>query len=122
MFDSRCWVLDFSARSLSSSIDYRVSNILERAMTSFRVFYEGHVQGVGFRFTVRHLSKGFDVTGWVRNLPDGRVEVQVTGEEDEVQAFLDRVARGELHSLIHRQTENKLDKPVAYRGFEIRYD
>jgi acylphosphatase len=91
-------------------------------MISLQVFYEGSVQGVGFRWSVRHVTKGFDVTGWVRNLPDGRVELQVTGEEDEVRAFLDRLAQSELHSLIHKQTENKLDKPVTARGFEIRYD
>ena len=93
-----------------------------RAMTSLQVFYEGHVQGVGFRWSVRHAAKGFDVTGWVRNLFDGRVELQVTGQEDEVRGFLDRVAEGELHALIHKQTENRLDKPVAARGFEIRHD
>ena len=91
-------------------------------MTSLQVFYEGNVQGVGFRWTVRDATKGFDVTGGVRNLPDGRVELQVTGEEDEVRAFLDRIAQGELHSLIHKQTENKLEKPVTARGFEIRHD
>ena len=58
-------------------------------MTSLQVFYEGNVQGVGFRWTVRDAAKGFDVTGWVRNLPDGRVELQATGEEAEVRAFLD---------------------------------
>jgi acylphosphatase len=91
-------------------------------MTSLQVFYEGNVQGVGFRWTVRDAAKGFDVTGWVRNLPDGRVELQVTGEEDEVRSFLDRIAQSELHSLIHKQTENKLEKPVTARGFEIRHD
>jgi acylphosphatase len=95
---------------------------LEQVMISLQVFYEGHVQGVGFRFTVRHIAKGFDVTGWVRNLPDGRVELQVTGDEDEVRAFLDQVAQGELHSLIRQQTETKLNEPVAARGFEIRHD
>jgi acylphosphatase len=91
-------------------------------MTSLQVFYEGNVQGVGFRWTVRHTATGFDVTGWVRNLPDGRVELQVNGEENEARAFLDRIAQGELHSLIHKQTENKLEKPVTARGFEIRHD
>jgi acylphosphatase len=91
-------------------------------MTSLQVFYEGNVQGVGFRWTARHAATGFDVTGWVRNLPDGRVELQVNGEENEVRAFLDRIAQGELHSLIHKQTENKLEKPVTARGFEIRHD
>ena len=91
-------------------------------MISLQVFYEGNVQGVGFRWSVRHVAKGFDVTGWVRNLPDGRVELDVTGEEEEVRAFLDRIVQGELHALIHKQTEKKLDKLVTARGFEIRYD
>jgi len=80
------------------------------------------VQGVGFRWSVRDAAKGFDVTGWVRNLPDGRVELQVTGEDDELRAFLDCIAQGELHALIHQQTENRLEKPVTARGFEIRHD
>jgi acylphosphatase len=95
---------------------------LEQVMTSLQVFYEGRVQGVGFRFTVRDIAKGFDVTGWVRNLPDGRVELQATGNEAEVRAFLDQVARSELHSLIRKQTENQLNEPVAARGFDIRHD
>ena len=80
------------------------------------------MQGVGFRWSVRDVAKGFDVTGWVRNLLDGRVELQVTGEENEVRAFLDRIAQGELHALIRKQTETKLEKPVTARGFEIRHD
>jgi acylphosphatase len=95
---------------------------LEQVMISLQVFYEGRVQGVGFRFTVRHIAKGFDVTGWVRNLPDGRVELQVTGEGDEVRAFLDQVMQSELHSLIREKAENKLNESVTTRGFEIRYD
>jgi acylphosphatase len=91
-------------------------------MISLQVFYEGTVQGVGFRWSVRHAAKGFDVTGWVRNLSDGRVELQITGEEDEVRALLNCIAQGELHSLIRKQTETKLEKPVTARGFEIRYD
>ena len=75
-------------------------------MISLQVFYEGHVQGVGFRFTVRHIAKGFDVTGWVRNLPDGRVELQATGDEEEVRAFLDQVA-AKRTSLAHSQTNRE---------------
>ena len=91
-------------------------------MISLQVFYEGHVQGVGFRFTVRHIAKGFDLTGWVRNLPDGRVELHVSGDEGEVRAFLDQIAQSELHSLIRKQTENTLNEPVVAHGFEIRHD
>jgi len=95
---------------------------IKPGMISLRVFYEGNVQGVGFRWSVRHIAKGFDVTGWVRNLLDGRVELQINGEEDEVRAFLDGIAQSDLRALIRKQTENKLKNPIAARGFEIRHE
>jgi acylphosphatase len=91
-------------------------------MISLQVFYEGYVQGVGFRWSVRHIAKGFEVTGWVRNLPDGRVELQVNGEESEVRAFLEGIMQSELRGHIRKQTESKLEKPVSAHGFEIRHD
>ena len=91
-------------------------------MISLQVFFEGHVQGVGFRWTVRHIAKGFDLTGWVRNLIDGRVEMQLSGEEAEVRAFLDAIGQSELRALIRKQTENKLETPVKASGFEIHHD
>jgi acylphosphatase len=91
-------------------------------VTSLQVFYEGHVQGVGFRWTVRHIAKGFEVTGWVRNLLDGRVEMQVRGEESEVRAFLGAITQSELRSHIRKAIECRLDAPVEANGFEIRHD
>jgi acylphosphatase len=91
-------------------------------MISLQVFYEGNVQGVGFRWSIRHLAKGFDVTGWVRNLADRRVELQVSGDESEVRAFLDSILQSELRAHIRKHTENTLEKPVSARGFEIRHD
>jgi acylphosphatase len=90
-------------------------------MISLQVFYEGNVQGVGFRWSIRHIANGFDITGWVRNLSDGRVELQVNGEDNEVRAFLDAVAQSELRGHIRQQNENRLEKPVTARGFEIRH-
>ena len=89
-------------------------------MMSTQVFYEGSVQGVGFRWTVRNLAKGFDVTGWIRNLIDGRVEMQVSGAEDEVRAFLEAIMESELRAHIRKQNETRLAGPVEARGFEIR--
>jgi acylphosphatase len=91
-------------------------------MISIQVSYEGRVQGVGFRWTVRNIAKGFDVTGWVRNLLDGRVEMQVNGDANEVRAFLDGIKQSEVGSYIRKQTENRLEKPVEANGFEIRHD
>jgi acylphosphatase len=91
-------------------------------MISLQIFFEGRVQGVGFRWSIRHIAKGFDVTGWVRNLIDGRVEMQVNGDEAEVRAFLEAIGQSELRPLIRKQTENKLENPVKASGFEIRHD
>jgi len=90
--------------------------------TSIQVFYEGNVQGVGFRYTVRHIAKGFDITGSVRNLRDGRVELLVAGEEDEVRAFLEAIMQSELRAHIRKQSEAPLPNPPAFHGFEIRHD
>jgi acylphosphatase len=87
---------------------------------SIQVFYEGNVQGVGFRWTVRNIAKGFDVTGWVRNLIDGRVEMQLNGEESEVRDFLQAISESELRAHIRKQSEMPLATAVEARGFEIR--
>lgn len=57
-----------------------------------QVFYSGHVQGVGFRYTTSRIAGEFEVTGFVRNLPDGRVELVAEGEPQELTAFLQEVA------------------------------
>ena len=88
-------------------------------MIGRQVFYEGRVQGVGFRFTIKSLARGYDVIGWVRNLPDGRVEMQVSGEREEVEGFLEGIAESELKSHI-RSVEAHAAPPLeGVRGFEI---
>ncbi len=91
-------------------------------MFSLQVFFEGNVQGVGFRWSVKHIAKGFDVTGWVRNLADGRVELQAAGEETEVRDFVEAIRRSELRAHIRKQTEFLLERSPEARGFEIRHD
>jgi acylphosphatase len=91
-------------------------------MASVQAFYEGNVQGVGFRWSVRQTAKGFDITGSVRNLRDGRVELQATGEEEEVRAFLEAILQSELRAHIKKHSETPLSNPPAFRGFEIRHD
>jgi acylphosphatase len=91
-------------------------------IASIQVFYEGNVQGVGFRYSVRQIAKGFDITGSVRNLRDGRVELLATGAEDEVRAFLEAIGQSELRAHIKKHSEASLPDPPAFRGFEIRHD
>ena len=57
------------------------------------IWYAGHVQGVGFRAQVLGLARGYDVTGYVQNLTDGRVYLHAEGDEGEVEAFTDQIAK-----------------------------
>jgi len=52
------------------------------------IYFSGRVQGVGFRFTANHLAKKYKLVGWVMNLPDGRVELLVQGEKENIDNFL----------------------------------
>ena len=67
--------------------------------------YEGRVQGVGFRLNASRTATGYEVTGTVRNLPDGRVELVAEGEEEELRAFLEGIAESPLSPLIRRRDE-----------------
>ena len=60
-------------------------------MIAKRAIFEGRVQGVGFRYTVKQLATGFDVLGNVKNLPEGTVELNLMGEQDEVAEFLNEI-------------------------------
>jgi acylphosphatase len=81
-------------------------------------WFEGHVQGVGFRYQTMSVAKGFEVAGTVQNLTDGRVHLYVEGEESEVQAF-QRAVADDLKSYI-RQSEIKTDSgPRTCRSFRI---
>jgi acylphosphatase len=82
--------------------------------------FEGRVQGVGFRYQAACVAKGFEVTGSVKNLPDGRVHLYAEGEEGEVLAFQREVA-DELESYI-RDAEIKTSTGArACRGFSIAH-
>lgn len=83
------------------------------------VFYSGRVQGVGFRYTVKSITPGFEITGTVRNLDDGRVELIAEGEREELDAFRQAVRESGLGGLIQREEEVLGPAAGGFRGFEI---
>jgi acylphosphatase len=83
------------------------------------VLYSGRVQGVGFRYTVKALTTGFEVTGTVRNLADGRVELIAESERSELDAFREAVRDSGLGRLIQREEEFWSEANGEFRGFEI---
>lgn len=90
-------------------------------MTARRYFFEGRVQGVGFRYSTKQIAMGFDVLGWVRNLPDGRVEMLVAGEAEELDAFLEDIHDSPLDHHIREQEEHPAEMPEeGLSGFVIQ--
>jgi acylphosphatase len=83
------------------------------------VLYSGHVQGVGFRYTVRQVAMGFEVAGTIRNLPDGRVELIAEGERAELEGFREAVRGEGLAQLIRLETASWGEATSGFRGFEI---
>lgn len=83
------------------------------------VRYQGHVQGVGFRYTTQSIAKRYDVSGFVMNLPDGRVELVAEGEKHELNAFLDDVRE----RMVRYIRDERVDTQTAsgeFADFEIR--
>ena len=83
------------------------------------VLYEGRVQGVGFRYTAQNLATGFEVSGTVRNLIDGRVELILEGEKNEVTAFQKAIRESELGYFIRKEDIRWLEAKGDIRGFSI---
>lgn len=83
-----------------------------------KVIYSGRVQGVGFRWTCEKIARGHNVTGTVRNLPDGTVELYADGATSAVASFLAEI-EAEMMSNIRETSINSVTKPVSLEGFQI---
>ncbi len=86
-----------------------------------RAIYRGRVQGVGFRATTNRLATGFSVTGYVKNLNDGTVEVVASGEPEEVDRFLSAIDR-EFAGKVHDRSVSEFAADSSeHFGFDVRY-
>jgi len=89
-------------------------------MTAKRVIFDGRVQGVGFRHTVLEAAKGFEVSGWVKNLTDGTVELVACGDDEEMGEFIREIVEDSpmaRHIRHHTVASAALEEPP--RGFRI---
>jgi acylphosphatase len=84
------------------------------------VHFGGHVQGVGFRYSARQVAAGFDVTGYVQNLADGRVRLVAEGAADELDRFLDEL-RGRMAGYIRDMQSETGPANGEFDNFEIRH-
>ena len=86
-----------------------------------QVFFSGRVQGVGFRYTTEHVARGFEVTGFVRNLPDGRVEILAEGEESVLGDFLRAVCESPMKPYIRDFETHWLEAQDRFKVFGVSF-
>ncbi len=84
------------------------------------VHYAGHVQGVGFRYSVQRLAGGFSVAGYVRNLADGRVQLVAEAAPPELDQFLGAIDQRMAGHIRDKQVDVR-PATGEFSGFEVRY-
>jgi acylphosphatase len=115
-----CWTLTEGAlnfRPNSDSCGTFKQELMKRRR--IQVTYSGNVQGVGFRYTVKNVATGFEVTGTVRNLPNGRVELIAEGTSGELTAFREAICDAGLQHFISNEDISWGEAVSQFRGFEI---
>ena len=83
------------------------------------VFFAGHVQGIGFRYTALQIAKEFDVAGFVANLADGRVQLEAEGDAAEVAHFIAAVEE-RMHGFIRKVERTAGSRAPQFRGFGLK--
>lgn len=86
---------------------------------SLRVIYHGNVQGVGFRYTTNHIARRHAVAGYVKNLPDGTVELVALGLKGAVDRFLDEIDGSFVDQITDKETTS-IEAAPQLEGFAIR--
>ena len=85
------------------------------------IFVSGRVQGVFFRANARHFAEKLGLTGWARNLEDGRVEIIAEGEEKTLKEFVKLVKRGPITAKVEKSEAKWEEFQNEFEDFSIRY-
>lgn len=91
------------------------------AENAIRGTVSGHVQGVGFRYTTRGLAQELGLVGWVRNLPNGAVEVWAQGPMEAIDRLRTLLEHGPQGSFVKSAEFEVVDPDLTLEGFEIRF-
>jgi acylphosphatase len=108
---------DFSPRKL---LCFREFLRYLPAMNRKTVHFSGNVQGVGFRYTTQHLATPFKVTGYVKNMPDGRVELVIEGDDDQLEGLMNAIQQ-RMGEYIRKSTVQVSAATGQFKDFTIRH-
>lgn len=123
VFDGTCRtniLLSHPKHDTKPSVFFPRSPLSSHSMIARQTIYEGRVQGVGFRYSCKDLAKGFDLTGYVENLPDGTVKLILQGEPEEIEEYLHELSEeSALSHHIKGQMTTPIELDPTIRGFSI---
>lgn len=85
------------------------------------VYFSGMVQGVGFRFTAEHIANNLGLSGWVKNLRDGRVELVAEGDEGMLKELVTKI-RTSMGHYVRGVDIDWLEASGEFQGFDIAFD
>ena len=85
----------------------------------WHILFSGKVQHVGFRYTAYYIARDLGLTGWVDNLPDGRVEMEVQGQPSDLRRLLLRL-KGQRHIRITQTQIRRIPRRTLERRFAVR--
>ena len=91
------------------------------ATRRIRAVIKGNVQGVGYRYFAVMRAAGLRLVGYVRNVPNGDVEVVAEGEEDALKQFVDLLKRGPMGAVVRDVITVNLPATGDFKDFEIRF-
>jgi len=95
------------------------SPVISNSILRTTIHFSGHVQGVGFRFTALHVARGYDVTGFVQNLADGRVLLVAEGAADEINGLVEAVS-DQMAGYIGKTERVDETGPRRHHGFSLK--
>lgn len=90
-------------------------------MVRYYIIVDGRVQGVGFRFFCTMTARRYDLTGWVRNMENGMVEMEVQGEIDSIKKFLEIIKNGNRFIKVDELYQKKIEVIYNEYSFTERY-
>ncbi len=90
-------------------------------MKRLNIIVSGRVQGVGFRYFTQSIASSLGLTGWVKNLPNGQVEIEVQGDKELLNEFKKRISKGPSLARVDNIVEKEIPVQGGESTFSIRY-